>query len=260
MLELYRPALTGAQVTLTAIDVLSNNIANLQTPGFRASRVEFADLLYRQLTPQEIGLPSGDTSILPRVGTGVAVVATTPSTRVGPMRTTGRPLDIAIEGAGYFPVTLANGSTGYTRAGVFRAGSDGSVMTPDGLRLQPRIDLPEIANELRVQPDGEVISLDAAGATQSHGRIQLAIFPNPNGLESIGSNLFQQTAASGAPTLQTPGQNAAGLLQGATLELANTDLAEEFANSIVIQRAFQMNLAALRQADEMMGLIARLGQ
>ncbi len=240
--------------------MIANNIANVQTPGFRASRVEFADLLYRQLVPEDIGLPPDDTSVLPTVGTGVTVLATTPSQRPGAQVPTARPLDIAIDGSGFFVVRLADGSSADSRAGEFSITSDRTVVTSEGLRLQPQITIPDDARGLRVQPDGAVVSLDEAGVLQTLGQIQLATFASPGALEAIGSSLYRESAASGPAVLVDPGTDEAGRLRGATLEMANTDLAEEFANSVVVQRAFQMNLAALRQADEMLELLARLGR
>jgi flagellar basal-body rod protein FlgG len=260
MLDLYRPSLTGARANLTATDVIANNIANVQTPGFRATRVEFADLLYRQLAPEDIGLPPDDTSVLPTVGTGVTVLATTPSLRPGAQVPTARALDIAIDGPGFFVVRLADGTSAYSRAGAFSITSDRTVVTSEGLRLQPQITIPQEVRGLRVQPDGAVVSLDEDGVVQTHGQIQLATFASPGALEAIGSSLYRESASSGPAVLVDPGTDEAGRLRGATLEMANTDLAEEFANSVVVQRAFQMNLAALRQADEMLELLARLGR
>ncbi|MBM4438162.1 MAG: flagellar hook-basal body complex protein, partial [Actinobacteria bacterium] len=164
MLSIYQSAFAGAQAQRTAFDIIANNIANVQTHGYRAVRTEFADLLYRQLAPEDIGLPPTDTRTLPFVGTGVQAVGGSIATRPGSFVSTGREFDPAIQGEGYFQVALADAQPGYTRAGNFVLASDRSLVTPDGHRAQPAITLAVTATQIRVREDGTVTSVDQAGA------------------------------------------------------------------------------------------------
>jgi len=264
MLSIFQTSFSGAIANRGFIEVIANNLANLNTPGFRASRVEFADRLYQELTAQNIGLPVGSQFILPEVGSGVSITSTTTELRSGPLQSTGDPLHLAIIGRGFFAVTLPDGSSAYTRSGNFQIDKNGNLLTPSGQLLTPTVKIPENALSVSINAAGSIVAEvpdpEEPGGVKSEiaGQIQLANFVNERGLRAVGSNLYVATAASGDPTAVTPGQLGGPEIQSGMLESSNVDQVTELTNAILAQRAYQMNLSVLKQTDEMLALATRL--
>jgi len=247
-------AATGMQAQQLTLDVVSNNLANVQTAGFKRSRVDFQDLVYEIL--QAPGAASAQGQEIPsgfQVGHGSRAVATQRLFIKGDLQQTGNTLDLAIEGDGFFQIQQPSGETAYTRAGAFKKDSQGRMVTSDGFTLNPEITLPQNATSVTVGVDGTV-SVTIAGQQQPQqvGTIQLARFTNPAGLQSLGRNLFIPTQASGDATQGTPGQDGLGTLIQGFVESSNVNVVEEMVGLIVTQRAYEINSRAIRTADEMM--------
>jgi flagellar basal-body rod protein FlgG len=236
------------------LDVISNNLANVQTAGFKRSRVDFQDLVYEIL--QAPGAASAQGQEVPsgfQVGHGSRAVATQRLFVKGDLQQTGNPLDLAIEGDGFFQVQLPSGDTGYTRSGAFKKNSQGQLVTSDGFTVQPQITIPPNALSVSVGVDGTVSVLQAGQAQpQTVGSIELVRFINPAGLQSQGRNLFIPTQASGDATPGTPGSDGLGTLLQGFVEGSNVNVVEEMVGMIVTQRAYEINSRAIRTADEMM--------
>jgi flagellar basal-body rod protein FlgG len=236
------------------LDVISNNLANVQTAGFKRSRVDFQDLVYELL--QAPGAASAQGQEVPsgfQVGHGSRAVATQRLFIKGDLQQTGNPLDLAIEGDGFFQVQLPNGETGYTRSGALKKNSQGQVVTSDGFPLQPEISIPATALSLNVGVVGTVSVLQAGQSQpQNIGNIELVRFVNPAGLQSQGRNIFLPTQASGDATPGTPGLDGLGTLLQGFLEGSNVNVVEEMVGMIVTQRAYEINSRAIRTADEML--------
>lgn len=257
------PALWVSKTGLAAQDMnlttISNNLANVSTTGFKRDRAEFEDLLYqirRQpggQTSQDSQLPSGL-----QLGTGVRVVGTQKIFTAGSLQTTEQPLDMAVNGRGFFQVLMPDGTVSYTRDGSFHLNSDGQVVTSQGFALEPAIVLPSEVQSFTVGEDGTV-SITTTGNPQSQtlGNIQTADFINPAGLQAIGNNLFLETAASGAPQVGTPGLNGLGTTLQNTLENSNVSVVEELVNMITTQRAYEMNSKVISTADQMLSFITQ---
>lgn len=264
MLTFFQTSFTGAVANRSFLEVIANNLANVNTGGFRASRVEFADRLYRELTADNVGLPAESQFILPEVGSGVTITSTTLELRAGDLQSTGDPVHMAINGSGFFVVTLADGSTAYTRSGAFQVDKDGKLLTATGALLTPNVVIPDRARSVNINRAGEVIiqvaDPTAPGGAKSEtiGQITLASFVNERGLQAIGSNLFIATDASGEPTPVIPGQSAGPEIMSGLLETSNVSQVTELTNAILAQRAYQMNLSVLKQTDEMIALATRL--
>ncbi len=248
-------AASGMNAQQMNLDNIANNLANSSTAGFRRRRLQFQDLMYQNLiTPgaaatQQTTLPAGL-----QIGLGTRAAATEVVQAQGDFSSTGNPLDLAIRGQGFFQVTTPNGEIAYTRSGTFHLDSQGSMVTADGDALQPSISIPANALSVSIGTDGTV-SVTQQGQQQSQivGTIQLALFPNPGGLNSIGGNLFLATSASGDPTVGTPGSaEGLGTIQQGMLEGSNVSVVEEFVNMILAQRAYEANSRVIRAADEMM--------
>ncbi|KRW62254.1 flagellar basal-body rod protein FlgG [Pseudomonas sp. TTU2014-080ASC] len=257
------PALWVSKTGLTAQDMnlttISNNLANVSTTGFKRDRAEFEDLLY-QIRRQPGGQSTQD-SQLPsglQLGTGVRVVGTQKVFTAGSLQTTEQPLDMAINGRGFFQILMPDGTVSYTRDGSFHLNSDGQVVTSSGYPLEPAIVLPNEVRTFTVGEDGTV-SVTTAGDPQAQiiGNLQTADFINPAGLEAIGNNLFLETAASGAPQVGTPGLNGLGTTLQNTLENSNVSVVEELVNMITTQRAYEMNSKVISTADQMLGFISQ---
>jgi flagellar basal-body rod protein FlgG len=247
-------AATGMQAQQLTLDVVSNNLANVQTAGFKRSRVDFQDLVYEIL--QAPGTASAQGQEIPsgfQVGHGSRAVATQRLFIKGDLQQTGNTLDLAIEGDGFFQIQQPGGDIAYTRAGAFKKDSQGRMVTSDGFTLDPEITLPQNATSVTVGVDGTV-SVTIAGQQQPQqvGTIQLARFTNPAGLQSLGRNLFIPTQASGDATQGTPGQDGLGTLIQGFVESSNVNVVEEMVGLIVTQRAYEINSRAIRTADEMM--------
>ncbi|MFD2207920.1 flagellar basal-body rod protein FlgG [Kiloniella antarctica] len=252
---------TGMLAQQLNVEVISNNIANLNTTGFKRQRAEFSDLLYQNL--RRVGTNSSDTgTIVPtgiQIGLGVKPTATYRITGQGEMQITDNSLDVAINGEGYFNVELPSGETGYTRAGAFQLSPNGDIVTPDGYTVQPGINIPTNAVSVSINGSGEVyIKLDGQVNSTLAGQFDLATFPNEAGLEAIGDNYFLETPASGSATTGTPTSTGFGtILQGA-LETSNVNAVSEITNLITAQRAYEMNSKIITAADEMMRSVTNI--
>ena len=247
-------AATGMHAQQLTLDVISNNLANVQTAGFKRSRVDFQDLVYEIL--QAPGASSAQGQEVPsgfQVGHGSRAVATQRLFVKGDLQQTGNLLDLAIEGDGFFQIQLPSGDTGYTRSGAFKKNSQGQLVTSDGFTVQPQITIPPNAISVSVGVDGTV-SVVQAGQSQPQtvGTIELVRFINPAGLQSQGRNLFLPTQASGDATPGTPGSDGLGTLLQGFVEGSNVNVVEEMVGMIVTQRAYEINSRAIRTADEMM--------
>ncbi|RIX41212.1 MAG: flagellar basal-body rod protein FlgG [Rhodocyclales bacterium GT-UBC] len=253
-------ARTGLDAQQTQLDVISNNLANTSTNGFKRGRAVFEDLLYQNLrqsgaqSSQQTQVPSGL-----QLGTGVRPVSTARIFTQGNLQKTDGSLDMAVNGNGFFQVLMPDGTTGYTRDGSFQKDNQGQIVTADGYPLQPAITIPATALTVTVGTDGTVsITQSGSAATTQIGSIQLATFVNPAGLQSIGQNLFQETAASGTPTPNTPGTNGAGVVNQGYVETSNVNVAEELVTMIQTQRAYELNSKVISTSDSMLGRLTQL--
>ena len=247
---------TGMQAQALNLDVISNNLANVNTSGFKKSRAEFQDLLYETIKPA--GTPSSQDTNVP---TGIQLGhGTRPSTVLkifsqGSMENTQNELDLAIEGDGFFQITLPNGEMAYTRDGAFKLDSDGRIVNSDGFAMEPEISIPSDALSISVGLDGTVSVLQAGENTPSEiGTIELARFVNPAGLISMGKNLFITSEASGDEMTGTAGEDGLGTLAQGFLEMSNVSVVDEMVNMITAQRAYESNSKAIQAADEMLQL------
>lgn len=251
--SLYSSA-SGMQAQQSNLDVIANNLANVNTTGFKKSKIEFQDLLYQSYRPA--GADQGGGNLLPtgiNIGHGSRVVATSKIFTTGEFSRTGEQLDVAIQGDGFFEVQLPDGSTAYTRDGALKRASDGRVVTSDGHVVQGGFQpIPAGTTGISISPNGEVQTTGANGAQTF--RITLVRFANPSGLEPIGRNLLKETGASGTPEIGSAGENGFGTIQQGFLELSNVKVVEEMVNLIVAQRAYEVNAKSVQAADEMMQL------
>lgn len=247
-------AKTGLDAQQTRMAVISNNLANVNTTGFKYSRPVFNDLLYQ--TVRQPGAQSSQNTEIPSglmIGTGVRTMSTQRFYSQGNIIQTENPLDIGITGNGFFEILMPDGSTSYTRDGTFQLDSQGQVVTSNGFILQPAITIPANTQSMTIGEDG-VVSVLVAGSTSPTqvGSIQLADFINPTGLQPIGDNLLKETAASGTPTLGTPGLTGLGRTIQGSLESSNVNVVEELVNMIETQRAYEMNSKAISTSDQML--------
>jgi flagellar basal-body rod protein FlgG len=245
---------TGLNAQDTALRAISNNLANVATIGFKRDRGVYQDLMY-QVDRQPGGQSSQDTQLPSglQLGTGVHIVGTQKVFAPGALQVTEQPLDLAIDGRGFFQVSLPDGQSAYTRDGQFQLSADGQVVTSDGMLLQPPVTVPANASSVTIGTDGTV-SVAVAGqvGTTQVGTVQLVDFVNPAGLQSIGGNLFIETAASGGAQAGTAGQNGLGSLRQGSLETSNVSVVEELVNMIATQRAYEMNSKVVATADQML--------
>jgi len=250
-------AKTGLDAQQTRMSVISNNLANTNTAGFKRDRASFEDLLYRQVrqpggsSSQQTQLPTGL-----QLGTGVRVVATAKDFVQGPPQQTGRALDVMINGRGFFEVMLPDGTPGYTRSGNFQINQEGELTTNSGYPIQPGIQLPEGAQAITIGKDG-TISVKMAGeaAELEIGALTLTDFVNPSGLQAKGENLYVETTASGPAQNGAPGLNGLGTLDQNMLEGSNVNVVEELVSMIETQRAYEMNAKAISTTDSMLGYL-----
>ncbi len=254
-------AATGMLAQQLNVEVISNNIANINTTGFKRQRAEFHDLLYQNLL--RAGTSSSDTgTVVPsgiQVGLGVKPAATYRVTEQGNLSITENELDLAINGKGYFAVELPSGETAYTRAGAMGRSADGDLVTANGFVIQPGITIPDDAVAITVNAQGEVIvALDGQTAPSNVGQLQLANFANEAGLQAIGNNMLLETRASGAASLAAPGSNGYGSIQQGALETSNVNIVAEITNLITAQRAYEMNSKVIQASDEMMSSVNQL--
>lgn len=257
MRALYTAA-TGMMAQQTNIDNIANNLANVSTTGFKRGRANFQDLLYQALSPAGSS-SSTQTPTGIQIGYGTRLIAIQKLFTQGALQETGEDTDIAIEGSGFFEISLPDGSLAYTRDGSFKIeGSTGELVTSNGHSLSSPISIPSDKSQTIIDADGTVkVVLDDQTESQI-GNIQLYRFQNPAGLKSIGSNLFVETQTSGTPTAGTPGAAGYGTLRGSYLELSNVSVVEELVNMIVSQRAYEINSRAISTADEMMQTAGQL--
>jgi flagellar basal-body rod protein FlgG len=248
---------TGLSAQDTQLSTISNNLANSSTVGFKRDRAVFEDLIYQ--IKRQPGAQSSESSQLPsglQIGTGVRVVGTQKQFTAGSLQITEQPLDVAINGRGFFEVVLPDGTSAYTRNGEFHMDANGQMVTAGGLVIQPGITLPEDARSVTIGDDGTVSVVQANNAAPSNlGNIQTVNFINPAGLEAVGDNLFLETASSGNPQQGTPGLDGLGSLKQGALEASNVDVVEELVNMITTQRAYEMNSKVLSTADQMLQFI-----
>lgn len=262
MMRALFTAASGMEAQQFNMDTISNNLANVNTTGFRRNEARFQDLVYQQMRAP--GTPVG-ASVVPvgqEVGLGVKVGSSEKIFTQGNLTQTGNPLDIAIEGDGFFQVTMPDGTTAYTRDGSFKQDANGAMVTADGYFLQPQITIPQNAQQVSIGQDGTVTAL-VPGSTQPQqlGQIQLARFVNPAGLSPLGGhNLYTQTGASGTPVVAQPGLNGTGSLQNGYLENSNVQVVQEIVNMIVAQRAFEANSKAITAADQMLNTAVAMKQ
>jgi flagellar basal-body rod protein FlgG len=253
-------AKTGLDAQQTQMDVIANNLANVSTNGFKGSRAVFEDLLYQTLrqpgaqSSQQTQIPSGL-----QIGTGVRPVATERLMTQGNLSQTGNELDVAISGAGFFQVLMPDGTTAYTRDGSFQKDSQGQLVNSSGFPIQPNLTIPANALSVTIAQDGTV-SVTQAGVTApvQIGNLQLATFINPAGLQSMGSNLYQETASSGTPSTTVPGTNGSGLLNQNYVETSNVNVVEEMVNMIQTQRAYEINSKAITTSDQMLQKLTQM--
>jgi flagellar basal-body rod protein FlgG len=251
---------TGMLAQQTNVDVISNNIANMNTTGFKRQRAEFQDLLYEQVVRP--GSASSDTTTVPngiQIGSGVKTAAVYRIQEQGAPHQTDNRYDVAIQGHGYFQIELPDGTTGYTRDGSFGVSDQGELVTQDGFRVQPGITIPQNAVDVNISKTGEVEVVVAGDPTpQRLGQIELATFVNEGGLEAKGGNLFLETAASGPATAAAPGQPGFGTLMQGFVEASNVNPVAEITALITAQRAYEMNSRVVKTADEMLATTSQL--
>lgn len=250
-------AAAGMSAQQTRVDVISNNLANMSTTGYNARRAEFADLHYQQAA-RPGSITASDGTILPagvQLGLGVRTTAVSVNLSQGPSMETGGDLDIAIEGDGYIEVSLPSGASGYTRDGGLKRSADGLVVTSDGYPIEPAITIPEDASSVDINKNGEVYAtfVGQNDAPQLLGQITLAGFTNEKGLEAIGSNLFLETAASGAPRVASPGLEGLGTVRQRYLEESSVDPVREITELIKAQRGYELNAKVITASDQMLG-------
>lgn len=252
-------AKTGLAAQDTALRTISNNLANVSTIGFKRDRANFQDLLY-QVQQQPGGLSSQDTQLPSglQLGLGVRVAGTQKVFTDGSLQTTDGALDVAIDGRGFFEISLPDGSVGYTRDGQFGIDQDGQIVNSQGFPLQPAITIPADADTITIGVDGTV-STQSSAETQATqvGTIQVVDFVNPAGLQAIGGNLFRESSASGAPQAGTAGQNGLGQVQQGLLENSNVSIVEELVNMVSTQRSYEMNSRVVSTADQMLQFITQ---
>ena len=253
-------AKTGLDAQQTQLDVTSNNLANVSTNGFKRARAVFEDLLYQTL--RQPGASSSAQTQIPsglQIGTGVRPVATERIFTQGNLTQTGNSLDIAVQGEGFFQIQLPDGTVGYTRDGAFQKDSQGQIVTANGYPLSPAITIPSNALSISIGSDGVVTVLQSGSPTPVQiGQIQLASFVNTGGLQSMGMNLFLETASSGTATPNTPGTNGVGLLNQNYVETSNVNVVEELVNMITTQRAYEINSRAIQTSDQMLARLTQL--
>ena len=252
---------TGMQAQQTNVEVISNNIANMTTTGFKRRRAEFQDLIYQNL--RRVGSNSSDTgTIVPsgaQVGLGVKTAAIYRINEQGNLQQTSNTLDLAIQGSGYFQVTLPSGETAFTRDGTFGLAADGTIVTADGYTVQPGIAIPTNATGVTINTSGQVqVTVQGQTAPTTVGQIQLATFPNEAGLDAQGDNLFVQTSASGAPVTGNPAAIGFGTVMQGFIETSNVNVVSEITNLITAQRAYEMNSKVITTSDDMLSTLTNL--
>jgi len=251
---------TGMEAQQMQLDAISNNLANVATNGFKSERQVFEDLMYQNL--RQAGAASSDQTALPtglQVGLGTRAVATARNFSQGNLQQTSNPLDLAVQGKGFFQIQMPDGTTGYTRDGSFQVSAQGQLVTNTGYTVQPGITIPTAAQSVTIGNDGTVsVVLPGQALPQTVGQIQIAGFINPAGLEPKGGNVYGETAASGTPTPGTAGTNGLGTLQQGFVETSNVNVVEELVQMIQTQRSYELNSKAIQTADQMLDKLSQL--
>ncbi|MCM0081160.1 flagellar basal-body rod protein FlgG [Geomonas sp. Red32] len=260
MIRALWTAASGMQAQTTNIDVISNNLANSNTTGFKKSRADFEDLMYQ--TVKTTGAPATNSTTTPtgiQIGLGVKPAAVTKIFSTGNIVQSGNQLDLAIQGDGFFQVQQTDGTTAYTRAGTLKKDGQGRLVTSEGQPILPEILIPSNALSVNIGSDGTVsVQQPGQNTSTTVGTLQLASFPNPSGLNAIGKNLFLPTDSSGNATTGTAGQNGLGTLEQGYVEQSNVSVVDEMVNMIVGQRAYEINSKAVQASDEMLQQAAQL--
>lgn len=253
-------AATGMEAQQLNMDVIANNLANVNTTGFKKSRADFQDLLYQ--TMRSAGVSEAEGAQVPtgiQVGLGVRPGSVQKVNTQGDVQATGNQLDVVIEGDGFFQVMLPSGKYGYTRDGSFKTNSQGNLVTSDGYAVWPEINIPKEASNVSIGAGGSVAAkVNGETESRSLGTLKIVKFQNPAGLSNMGRNLLVQTEASGEPTEDIPGQNGLGSLSQGFLEMSNVKVVEEMVNLIVAQRAYEVNSKSIQTADEMLSIANQL--
>ena len=261
MLKAFSTAATGMAGQQMMVDVIANNLANINTTGFKRSQINFQDLLYVKMSQAGAEVASGINSPTGlEIGSGVRAASTSKVFTVGELENTGRPLDIAIAGDGFLQVTLPNGDTRYTRDGALQANANGQLVTVTGYSIEPAITIPTDASAIDIGKDGTVNVTDASGTQSVVGTLQLVRFPNPTGLSNEGDNLLAETAASGTAVTGTPGENGFGSIQAGMLEKSNVQMITELVNLITAERAYEINSRAIQAGDRMLQTATTIGR
>jgi len=254
-------AATGMSAQQMRVEVISNNLANMSTTGYNARRAEFADLHYQQVTRAGT-INAADGTVLPtgvQLGLGVRPAAVSVQLAQGSLGATGGDLDMAIEGAGYFEVTLPSGVSGYTRDGGLKRTADGLIVNSEGFPVVPDITIPSDARSISINAEGEVYAyFNDRIQPELLGQFTLATFTNPKGMEAIGSNLFLETAASGPALVSSPGENGLGILRQGYLEDSSVDAVREITELIEAQRGYELNAKVITAADQMLGATTQI--
>lgn len=260
MLKALRTAASGMAAQQLNVDVIANNLANVNTTGYKRSKAEFQDVLYQNLRQAGTATSIGNkTPVGLSIGYGVRPASTVRQYSVGDFQFSGNPLDVAINGNGFFEVQMPDGSSAYTRDGSFKLSADGQVVTSDGYFLIPNVTIPEDSTSISVGTDGTIEVMQYGQNEPTNvGQIELIRFINPAGLNAIGRNLLIQTGASGNPVSDIPGQGGMGGLDQGYLEMSNVQVVDEMVNMIVAQRAYEMNSKAIQTADDMAALANNL--
>ena len=254
-------AATGMDAQQNRVSVISNNLANMSTTGYKSRRAEFADLLYQQ--PRRAGaINAADGSVLPagvQLGHGVRLVAVTFDMQQGAIRDTSNELDLAIDGHGWFELTLPSGDSAYTRDGSFKRTAEGRMVSSEGYPIVPDITIPDDAEAVSINPEGEVYAhFTDQAAPERLGQILLVMFPNDKGLEPIGTNMFVETNASGAPEAAAAGENSRGTIRQGFVEESAVDPVREITDLIEAQRGYELNSKVISAADAMLGATTQI--
>lgn len=263
MFRALHTAASGMLAQQLNLDNIANNLANASTSGFRGRRLQFEDLLYQNMVvPGSAATQQTTVSAGLQIGLGTRASATEIMQTQGNINSTGNPLDLAIQGQGFFQVKMPDGQTSYTRSGTFHLDSQGNVVTADGNPLQPPVTIPSNATNVSIGSDGTVtVTTPGSQSAEQIGNVTLAVFPNPGGLNSVGHNLFEPTTASGQPVVGTPGgQQGIGSLQQGALEESNVNVVDEFVQMILAQRSYEADSRVVRAADQMFQQLNNVAQ
>ncbi len=252
MLRAFSTAATGMSAQQTMVDAIANNLANMNTNGFKRAQINFQDLLYLKMRAAGREISSGVTAPSGlEIGSGVRLASTSKIFTEGELQSTGRDLDVAIEGDGFFEVTDANGNLRYTRDGAFQVNANGQLVSASGYAISPGINIPSDATSIDIEKDGTV-NVETASGSQVVGTLTLVRFANPAGLSAEGGNLYKETEASGAAQAGTPGQDGFGTILSKYLEKSNVEMVKELVNLITAQRGYEINSRCIRVGDEIL--------